>query len=309
MGDRLTWASDGQDWPNRAASRFVEAAGLRWHVQTMGRGPDLLLVHGTGAATHSWRALMPLLAARFAVTAMDLPGHGFTSAPKQSCDLSLPGMARAVAALVAQLGLEPEIAVGHSAGAAILIRMKLDGALAADDIVSLNGALFPFRQAAGHIFSPLAKLLFLNPFAPRVFAWNVGPGVTRKLLAGTGSAIDEAGLDSYVRLFRSPGHVAAALGMMANWDLASFATELPRLRARLTLVAGDRDLAVSPELAFKARDLAPRSQVVRLRALGHLAHEERPDEIATLIAGIADSGDAALLPRAPARRVAGKAAS
>ena len=59
------WERDGRDWPNREASRFVHAAGLRWHVQVMGSGPVVLLLHGTGAATHSWRDLMPKLAERW----------------------------------------------------------------------------------------------------------------------------------------------------------------------------------------------------------------------------------------------------
>ena len=52
----------GARWPRLAeseSSRFVEAADLRWHVQQMGAGPVLLLLHGTGASTHSWRALAP----------------------------------------------------------------------------------------------------------------------------------------------------------------------------------------------------------------------------------------------------------
>ena len=85
------WQRDGGDWPNREASRFVRAAGLLWHVQVMGQGPVLLLLHGTGAATHSWRAMLPLLARHFTVVAPDLPGHGFTDAPA-TARLSLPGM-------------------------------------------------------------------------------------------------------------------------------------------------------------------------------------------------------------------------
>ena len=66
--DRPQWERDGADWPNRAASRFVEAAGLTLARPGDGRArtrPSLLLLHGTGAATHSWRG--PRAAARRAL--------------------------------------------------------------------------------------------------------------------------------------------------------------------------------------------------------------------------------------------------
>ena len=86
---RLNWERDGRDWPNRASSRFVDAGGLRWHVQVMGEGPVVLLIHGTGASTHSFRALAPLLAPHFTVVVPDLPGHGFTDAPPSASGYSL----------------------------------------------------------------------------------------------------------------------------------------------------------------------------------------------------------------------------
>ncbi len=92
---RPRWEVEGRAWPNREASSFVQAAGLRWHVQRMGQGPELLLIHGTGAATHSWRGLAPLLARHFTILAPDLPGHGFTD-PLPGHRLSLPGMAQAL---------------------------------------------------------------------------------------------------------------------------------------------------------------------------------------------------------------------
>ncbi len=67
---------------------------------------------------------------------------------------------------------QPEVAVGHSAGAAILARMCLDGKIAPRLLVSLNGAFMPFGGAANQLLSPLAKLLVLNPVVPRVFAWQ-----------------------------------------------------------------------------------------------------------------------------------------
>ena len=142
MSDRLDWQRDGAGWPHAEASRFVNAAGLRWHVQQMGPrdasdAPWALLIHGTGAATHSWRGLMPLLAARYNVLAVDLPGHGFTSmAP--AAQMSLPGMAQALAVLLIDLKLAPQLIVGHSAGAAIGARMALDGHAAVAGLTRLT---------------------------------------------------------------------------------------------------------------------------------------------------------------------------
>ncbi|MBQ1767400.1 MAG: alpha/beta fold hydrolase, partial [Aquincola sp.] len=93
-GARLHWARDGADWPHRAHSRFVHAGGLHWHVQVAGQGPVLLLLHGTGASSHSMAGLLPLLAERFTVVVPDLPGHAFTDALPGSA--SLPAMSRAL---------------------------------------------------------------------------------------------------------------------------------------------------------------------------------------------------------------------
>ena len=279
---RLTLERDGKDWPLRDFSRFVEAAGLRWHVQILGDGPTLLLVHGTGASTHSWRDLAPLLARRFRVMAPDLPGHGFTD-PMKPGTLSLPGMARALGALVRHLGPSPEVAVGHSAGAAILAKLCIDGTIPPRLLISLNGAWLPFEGVAGQIFPPMAKLLFLNPLAPRLFAWSADRHATSRLLRGTGSTIDARGVDLYRRLFSNPAHVAGALGMMANWDLDALKREWPRLTTRVALVVGDDDKAVPPKTADIVAAALPNATADHLKGLGHLAHEEPPEKVAALI--------------------------
>ena len=279
----LSWDRDGADWPNRQASRFVEAPGLRWHVQQMGSGPVLLLLHGTGASTHSWRSLVPLLARQFTIVAPDLPGHGFTERPRPD-GLSLSGMAREIGELLRKLALEPAFVVGHSAGAAIMIRMTLDGIIAPRGLVSLNGALMPFRGLATQFFSPLAKLLAINPLLPRLFAWHASdlPAVER-LIRNTGSVIDDAGIELYSRLVSNPGHVAAALTMMANWNLDPLFSDLPKLKTPLLLVACGDDRAIPADQAFRVRESLSTVKIEYVRGLGHLAHEERPDEIARLI--------------------------
>ena len=271
------------DWPNRVHSRFVRASGLSWHVQVMGAGPVLLLLHGTGAATHSWRGLMPALAAHFTVVAPDLPGHGFTDAPA-SARLSLPGMARSVLDLLRALNMTPVLAAGHSAGAAILTRMALDGRIAPRGLVSLNGAFLPFGGPAGKVFSPLARVLVGLPGLPQLFAWQAArPGVVEQLLDATGSRIEAQGAAQYARLVANPRHAAAALGMMASWDLQPLLHDLPRLQPPLLLVAGGRDRSISPEQAERVRALVPGARLVVMPGLGHLSHEEQPGETATLV--------------------------
>jgi magnesium chelatase accessory protein len=285
MSDAPRWDVEGRDWPLRAHSAFVEAAGMRWHVQRLGEGPELLLLHGTGAATHSWRDLAPLLAQRFALITPDLPGHGFTSAPPRSAR-GLPGFAAALGGLLSALGARPDMAVGHSAGAAVAIRMALDGGLAPTaPIVSFNGALLPFPGAAARLFPAMAKLLFDNPLAPRLFALQASlPGQVAGFLdRSTGSRIDRRGVELYARLFATPGHCAGALGMMAGWDLDGLARDLPRLSTPLTLAAASADLSVPPTVSARVARLVAGARLVEMRGLGHLAHEEAPARAAAII--------------------------
>jgi magnesium chelatase accessory protein len=290
MPESLDWARDGQDWPHREHSAFVTAGGLRWHVQRMGHPNKaaVLLLHGTGAATHSWRGLMPLLAERFHVIAPDLPGHGFSHAVDAAA-MTLPGMARATGDLLRALKLRPAIAVGHSAGAAILARMCIDTIIAPRVLISVNGALLPLPGLRGEIFSPVAKLLASAAWVPKVFAWRANnPAVVERLIGSTGSKIDAAGLELYGRLVRNPGHAAAALAMMANWDLAALARDLPKLSQPLHLVTGLDDGTVPPSEAERVKEMVPAATIETLAGLGHLAHEEAPP----LFAGIIDRANA-----------------
>jgi magnesium chelatase accessory protein len=284
MTARLDWARDGRDWPHREASRFVDAAGLRWHVQRMGTPGDarVLLVHGTGASTHSWAALMPLLIDHAEVLAVDLPGHGFSALPPGG-DLSLPAMAEALSALLKVLDWTPTLAIGHSAGAAILVRMALDGRLKAP-LVAVNGAFLAFGGPAAPLLSPLTRLLYASRWVPKLFARRAAaPGVVERLIRGTGSTLDADGTEHYRRLMRSSAHAEAALGMMAHWDLRSLPHELPRLPVPLHLFVGSGDRAVPPRQGRQVVARCPRATLTLLPGLGHLAHEENPAAVAAAL--------------------------
>lgn len=278
------WAREGADWPNRVHSRFIEAAGLRWHVQDAGEGPVCLLVHGTGASTHSFRDLFPRLTPFFRVIAPDLPGHGFTSRPLDDMGLSLRGMVDGLVELLNVLGVSPALVVGHSAGAAILCRACLDGSLRPSEIISLNGALLPLSGFKHPAVTPLIRAIASSDWVSRFFARRLeSPSEVSRMLAATGSTLDHAGMDLYGRLSRFPSHAGAALTMMAVWDVRPIERELSRLDVPLTLVVGARDRMILPGEAARVQRLLPAVEVFQYADLGHLSHEERPDLIAELI--------------------------
>jgi magnesium chelatase accessory protein len=290
----LDWDTDGRQWPLRHLSSFIETSKLRWHVQwAQHRNPQassILLLHGTGASTHSWRHLLPLLSENYTMIALDFPGHGFTSMPKDrdvATLFSIPGMAAGVAELLANMQIKPDMVVGHSAGAAVACMLTLNGHLRPQRLISLNGALLPLDGAAGQFFSPLAKVLTKAPFLPELFAWQAArPAVLQKLLDGTGSKLDEEGARLYKTLMSKPSHAQAALYMMAHWDLHTFWERLRSLQDPLSLIVGSQDLIVPPSVAYRvAETLAHlRTQdIISLPNLGHLAHEEQAEWVANVI--------------------------
>lgn len=284
----LTWAVARRHWPLADYSRFERVDGRQWHVQVLGGGPDLVLVHGTGASTHSWSDIAPLLADRYRVIVPDLPGHGFTDSGDSRLS-SLPGMASGIAALFEKIGVNPVLVVGHSAGAAVLARICLDKRIAPRGLVSLNGALLPLRGLAGQFFSPAAKVLAMFPQVPRLFSWRAADRrMVARLVRETGSTPPAHMIDIYHQLIRSPRHVAGTLQMMANWDLSALARQLPSLDPELFLVSCEHDRTVPPTEARRVHRMLPDSQLITIPALGHLGHEEAPAQFADLILDIGE---------------------
>ncbi|MEL6962297.1 MAG: alpha/beta fold hydrolase BchO [Pseudomonadota bacterium] len=283
MSGKLEWNRDGDGWPNRDFSQFIDVNGLRFHVQCLGDGDPALLVHGTGASTHSFSELATLLSKRFKVIVPDLPGHGFTDMPAYK-DLTLPMMAKMLAGLLESLGARPVLAIGHSAGAAILIRMILNDLIAPRLLVSLNGAILPLHGVPGHIFAPLANLFIKSGFMSRFFAWRARhTGLVSNLMRQTGSTIPDTQLTHYETLARSSAHVDAAIGMMANWDLETLEPELVRLDTDVLLISGGNDRMIAPSQSLRLRRILPNAQLELLSDLGHLAHEEDPRTIDAII--------------------------
>jgi magnesium chelatase accessory protein len=226
---------------------------------------------------------MPILGQEYSVIAVDLPGHGFTD-QASTANSSINGMSGSLAALLRELHVSPRYCAGHSAGAAILCRMALDGFIAPRCIVGVNGAFMSLAGVAALLYRPMARFLADRPFVSRLISRRAcDRGNIARVIAGTGSRLDPAGIEFYARLVSNPKHFAGALRMMANWDLHSFERELSQLTTPLALIVADNDLTVPPSQAQKVKQIVANATVHSLPGLGHLAHEEQPAMVATEI--------------------------
>jgi magnesium chelatase accessory protein len=305
-----SWTDLGELWPNRSASRFVEAGGQRWHVQLFGNGPPLLLVHGTGAATHTWRDLAPRLATRFTVIAPDLPGHGFTTAPRTDL-LSLDGMAKELGILLDTLEIKPVAGVGHAAGMAVLLRLALGREVPFKTLVGINAALTPPRRQMWTLLAPAANVSSRNSFVDGLGTKMATGSLEDSLLRSTGSYLSPEQAALYGGFLRSRRHMGAVTTMFANWDAAALQRDLAKLTTPVTLAVALNDPWVPPRSADRLAGLFPRVRIVEIGDCGHLAHEEKPGLVETVIVesaqreGVlprAEAGSSILVPRPSGER-------
>ena len=274
----MDWARHRADWPMAEASRFVISAPHRWHVQILGSGPDLMLIHGAGGASQSWRHLAPRLGQFYRVIMMDLPGQGFSRSGGVR-RFGLDEMAADLSRLMRSEGWRPVALIGHSAGAAVALRMaeEMDPA---PPVVGINAALGNFKGLAGVLFPVMAKVLAALPFVANAFTASAGnPRSVARLIEGTGSRLPEEDMRHYRALVGDPAHVQGTLSMMAQWSLDPLLARLPQHPSRCLLITGENDRAVPPGTSATLAARMPECTHVALPGLGHLAHEEDAEAV------------------------------
>ena len=195
--------------------------------------------------------------------------------------MTLDAMAEDLWRLMDHIGAAPLAVIGHSAGAAIALRMAETRPL---QVIGLNAALGSFDGMAAVLFPAIARTLAAAPFAARMASGLWGrPATVARLLAGTGSPLDAEGRAQYVTLVQDPGHVAGTLAMMAGWQLGPLLSRLPAQRSPVWLIAAAQDRAVPPSVSEQACARIPGCRYTLLPQGGHLAHEEAQDGLASLI--------------------------
>lgn len=269
----MKWPPSALNWPMADLSEKVASRGHTWHVQRAGRGPRVVLIHGAGGATQSWRGLFPILQKSNEVIAVDLPGQGFTRMGRRT-RCGLVPMAEDLDAMLTEQEWQPEVIIGHSAGAAIALQMAMARPV---PVVGINAALGHFKGVAGWLFPAMAKILALNPLTAPMITATMTKGAVERLLVGTGSKPDAEMRRLYHLLASDRAHVDATLSMIAQWRLDPLLDRLADIESPVTLVTGAKDLAVPPSVSEDAAKQLPDATVVAMAGLGHLMHEEAPE--------------------------------
>ena len=272
------------DWPNREHSRIVSVGDLDWHVQLNGKGPVVLLLHGTGSSTHSWSDLIPLLETHAQVLVPDLPGHAFTLGAKLE-DLKLDEIARSLQLLIDQLGIEsPAIVVGHSAGAPLALRFAVVAPKPPQLVIALNPSFIPPPAVYTSFFGPLLGPITRSSTLSSLLA-SLSPslGMVDKLLDSTNTKLPEARRVYYRKLFERSDHVRGAMNFMAAADIQKVLAEADLYRGKLICVLGNQDawIPVKP-LEKIIRDYFPAAEILKWEG-GHIMHELEPRKVAQLI--------------------------
>ncbi len=263
-----------------AQSATVRAAHGPLRYQRVGDGPPLIALHGVGASSQVWRAVLPGLADLRTAYALDFPGCG--DSPARSTAPTLAALADEVIAFADALGLRRFDLIGHALGASVaavvaatrparvgnLILISFGARSATPDALALSLLRAPFDIALG-----LARPA-LNTWA----GWALGAPIANQLMAAwllAGPPADPALWDAYLADHaRADGRMYVTMQTMATDPLLK--RQLQAITAPTLLINGQDDRIVRPSEARAAAALIARSMVELIPACGHLPPIEHP---------------------------------
>ncbi len=268
--------------------RWVQARGVRFHVAEAGSGTDpVLLLHGWPQHWYEWRHLMPALADRHRVLALDLRGFGWSDAPRDG--YLKEEMASDVLAVLDALDLDRVKLVGHDWGGWIGFLLCLRSPERFDRFLALN-ILHPWQK--------------LSQFLPQAWRfWYQGvvmtPGLgylghrterfTRLILRHgvvDGSVWDEPTLSAFTSNLAEPARARAAVSVYRTFNsrevlpIARGRYDEMRLTVPTRVLFGSGDMAMSTKSLRGYEPYADDMDVELVPRCGHFIVDERPDLVA-----------------------------
>jgi pimeloyl-ACP methyl ester carboxylesterase len=276
-----------------------------------GAGPVVVLIHGLAGTMRTWDPVVEQLATRCTVVAVDLPGHGRSTAP--GGDHSIGAYASCVRDLLDGLGHRGATIVGHSLGGGIAMQFAYQypercerivlvssGGLGAEVSIALRAAALP---GTDHLVSVIAHrhLITAATLAGRVAAAATGIRVSPTFVEAARAYATLA--DGTIRrsFFQTLRGVIDGRGQRVSaTDRLYLMEQIPSL-----LVWGTHDRIIPVDHAHRALEAMPDSRLELFEGTGHFPHVADPDRFVRAVHDLIDTTRPAARTR-PARRRAGE---
>jgi pimeloyl-ACP methyl ester carboxylesterase len=265
------------------------AEGLSYLSCDGGGDIPVVLLHGIGSNAQSFEPLMQAMASRYPSLAWDAPGYG-DSKPLTVAWPDASDYANALERLLARLEVKRCIVVGHSLGCLTAARYAMIAPVRLAALVLISPALGYFADKGG-LLPPgvAARLNDLDRLGPEAFAAKRAPG----LLANPAQSPDVlAAVERAMAAVRRPGYDHAAR-MLATGQLLDDAAKIEAPAAVIT-ASEDRITPVeNGHFVFAALQRSSKRPFFRIiKNAGHAVCQERPEEVAQVIAEFveADAG-------------------
>lgn len=254
-------------------SRFVTAAGIRFHIRDRGQGPVLVLLHGQAINLYAWEPAAKLLAADHRVISIDLPGHGLTG-PDPLGRYTLAGMAESIDALMTALGVSRFALAGNSLGGGVAARYALAHPDRLDALILVDAVGGP-ATAPG----PMAFRLEAATVIGALMQWFTPQWTVRWVLADTfgdpSRMTDDEVTSTYELLLRKGNRTAGRQTLLGALD-PDVAARIGEIRTPTLVLWGSRDTWIGPDDARWFGAHLPDAAVTVLDGLGHMPMLEDP---------------------------------
>lgn len=235
------------------------------------KGKALILVHGFTDNARSWSLVIPYIPHSYRIIAMDVRGHGKSSAPE--CCYAFPDLAYDVKLLMDKLNVDTATLIGHSLGSMI------SQTVAASYPERVNGVVLISSTATNDAFqddswlaSELPKLTFpLAQNSPFMNEWY-----TNEL------PVDPEFIN-YEKNESAGVPRQVWYGVMSSGRISDISRNLSKIKAPTLVIHGSKDAFFAADSQAKLRELLPQSKFVEFTGAGHNVMWEKPQEVAAVI--------------------------
>jgi len=276
--------------------RFVEVGGQAVHVERWGQqGEALVLLHGFGGSTYSWRLVGPELGRDFRVVAVDLNGFGWTERVAEREAYTLAGQARLVLGVMDALGIQRAHLAGHSYGGGLALWLAATAPERFTSLILVDSTLPTYaaeRRRSWAGLRPVTALLLRTVLLRKSF---IRRGLERSVYDRR--VVSDEMVTAYLERLKVEGATDAYRGLTARVEGPPAVVDLTEIRQPTLIVWGLQDALLASAYGSRAAEKIPNAQFVGIDRCGHLPMEERPDEfLAAVRAFLARSSPPALLP-------------